>query len=193
MVLADRHVARQNINAFAAGNYDAIITLCASCASHLKHAYPTLFDDDPEMSRKAKAFSEKVIDYSSFVHDKLGVTAADFTNSGEKVTYHASCHLCRGLKVHDAPRELIADAANYVPCNEEEVCCGFGGTYSAKFPEISAQLLEKKLNNIAATGASRVVVDCPGCVMQIKGGVEKRKLGIKVQHMSELLAETMKK
>ncbi|MBQ7609391.1 MAG: LUD domain-containing protein [Desulfovibrionaceae bacterium] len=191
--VTSKDVARQNINAFAAGNYDAIITLCASCASHLKHAYPTLFDDDPEMSRKAKAFSEKVIDYSSFVHDKLGVTAADFTNSGEKVTYHASCHLCRGLKVHDAPRELIADAANYVPCNEEEVCCGFGGTYSAKFPEISAQLLEKKLNNIAATGASRVVVDCPGCVMQIKGGVEKRKLGIKVQHMSELLAETMKK
>lgn len=187
-----KDVAKQNILAFE-GQYDAIITLCASCASHLKHVYPTYFADDPEMSRKAKAFAEKVMDYSSFVYDKLGVKPEDFVNTGEKVTYHASCHLCRGLHVTEAPRELIKDAAEYVPCNEEEVCCGFGGTYSAKFPEISAQLLEKKLNNIAATGASKVVVDCPGCVMQIKGGAEKRNMGIKVQHISELLADTLKK
>ena len=74
----------------------------------------------------------------------------------------------------------------------EEVCCGFGGTYSAKFPEISAQLLRKKLDNIKATGASCVVMDCPGCVMQIRGGVEKEHLGIKVKHIAELLAENMK-
>ena len=94
--------------------------------------------------------------------------------------------------MHKAPRELIADAADYTPCNEEEVCCGFGGTYSAKFPEISAQLLRKKLDNIKATGASCVVMDCPGCVMQIRGGVEKEHLGIKVKHIAELLAENMK-
>jgi len=191
--VTSKDVAKQNVNAFFSGNYDAIITLCASCASHLKHSYPSLLADDPDMSQKAKIFAEKVIDYSSFVHDKLKVTPEDFVNSGEKVTYHASCHLCRGLNVREAPRNLISDAATYVPCNEEEVCCGFGGTYSAKFPEISAQLLDKKLNNIAATGATKVVVDCPGCVMQIKGGVEKRKMNVKVQHMSELLADTLKK
>ena len=188
---ASIEVARQNVSAFMAGNYDAVITLCASCGSHLKHNYPDILKNDP-LASGAKAFADKVTDFSSFVHDVLGLTAEDFHNSGEKTTYHAACHLCRGLGVHKAPRELIADAADYTPCNEEEVCCGFGGTYSAKFPEISAQLLRKKLDNIKATGASCVVMDCPGCVMQIRGGVEKEHLGIKVKHIAELLAENMK-
>ncbi|WP_165174549.1 L-lactate dehydrogenase (quinone) large subunit LdhH [Desulfovibrio sp. ZJ369] len=185
-------VARQNIRAFSAGNYDYIITLCASCASHLKHSYPELLADDP-MQADAKAFADKIIDFSSFVHDKLGLKAEDFVNSGEKVTYHASCHLCRGLGVKEAPRELIADAARYVPCEEEEVCCGFGGTYSMKFPEISGQLLDKKLKNIRETRATRMVVDCPGCVMQLRGGAEKQGLNVKVDHIAELLAQNLKR
>ena len=123
----------------------------------------------------------------------LGLKPEDFTNSGERVTYHASCHLCRGLGVKEAPRELIADAAQYVPCEEEEVCCGFGGTYSMKFPEISAQLLDKKLKNVRETRAARLVVDCPGCVMQLRGGAEKTGLNVKVQHIAELLAENLKR
>ena len=80
-----------------------------------------------------------------------------------------------------------------MPCFEEEVCCGFGGTYSVKFPEISAELLRKKLKNVADTNATRIVMDCPGCVMQIKGGVEKNHMGIRVSHLSELLAERVKR
>ena len=185
-------VAEQNVKAFDAGRYDAIVTLCTSCASFLKHNYPQLLADGGK-AHTASAFAAKVMDFSSFVHDVLGLKPSDFNNSGEKVTYHASCHLCRGLGVHEAPRNLIADAATYVPCNEEEVCCGFGGTYSVKFPEISARLLDKKLKNIEETGATRVVVDCPGCIMQLRGGVEKKGLKVKVSHMSELLAENMKK
>ncbi|WP_165064919.1 L-lactate dehydrogenase (quinone) large subunit LdhH [Desulfovibrio sp. ZJ200] len=185
-------VARQNIRAFSAGNYDYIITLCASCASHLKHSYPELLANDP-MQADAKAFADKIIDFSSFVHDKLELKAEDFVNSGEKVTYHASCHLCRGLGVREAPRELIADAARYVPCEEEEVCCGFGGTYSMKFPEISGQLLDKKLKNVRETRATRMVVDCPGCVMQLRGGAEKQGLNVRVDHIAELLAQNLKR
>jgi Fe-S oxidoreductase len=101
--------------------------------------------------------------------------------------------LCRKLNVHEAPRELIADAAEYVPCEEEEVCCGFGGTYSAKFPEISAQILDKKLEHVKETGADRLVVDCPGCVMQLRGGAEKKGMKVKVDHIADLLAENLKK
>ena len=190
---ASLQVAEQNINAFDAGAYDAIITLCASCASHLKHVYPQLTENMGDLHAKAQAFADKVTDFSSFVHDVLGLKPEDFNNSGEKVTYHASCHLCRGLHVKEAPRELIADAATYVPCEEEEVCCGFGGSYSAKFPEISGQLLENKLKHVEETGATRLVVDCPGCVMQLRGGVEKKKMNVKVSHMAELLAEQLKK
>ncbi len=186
-----REIARQNLDAFDLSRYDYIVTLCASCASHFVHAYPKILEDDP-MRAEALAFGEKVIDFSSFVHDKLGMNPEDFNNKGEKVTYHASCHLCRGLKVKEAPRELIADAAEYVPCAEEDVCCGFGGTYSMKFPEISGTLMSNKLKNILDTGASRVVVDCPGCVMQIRGGMEKQKKNVKVQHIAELLAENLK-
>lgn len=184
-------IAKQNVNAFDPSRYDYIVTLCASCASHLKHVYPKILAEDSQFTQ-AKDFSDKIIDFSSFIRDKLGMNPDDFKKTDEKVTYHASCHLCRGLKVNEAPRELIKDAAEYVPCAEEDVCCGFGGTYSMKFPEISGQLMDNKLKNISETGASRVVVDCPGCVMQIRGGAEKQKKGFKVQHIAELLAENLK-
>ena len=202
-------VAEQNLAAFRSlSNCDYVITLCASCAGQLKHHYPALMPDNEE----AKKFAAKVIDFSSFCHDVLGLKPEDFNNSGEKVTYHASCHLCRGLGVREQPRALIADAAEYAPLitpvqvsktgdpakdtvkvNEEEVCCGFGGSYSVKFPEISAQLLEKKMAGLKETGATRMVMDCPGCVMQLRGGVEKRGMNVKVQHIAELLAENLKK
>ena len=92
----------------------------------------------------------------------------------------------------EAPRELIAAAADYVPAAEEEVCCGFGGTYSAKFPEVSAALLRKKLDGIADTGAP-VWSWTARCVLQIRGGAEKDGKGLKVTHISELLAENLKK
>lgn len=184
-------IAKQNLKAFDPAKYDYIVTLCASCASHLKHAYPKILENDSKSADTAN-FSAKIIDFSSFIHDVLGMNENDFKKSDEKVTYHASCHLCRGLQVTKAPRELIANSAEYVPCKEEDVCCGFGGTYSMKFPEISGTLMDNKLKNIEETGASRLVVDCPGCVMQIKGGMKKQGKDIKVQHISELLAENMK-
>ncbi|MDR2745634.1 MAG: LUD domain-containing protein [Desulfovibrio sp.] len=185
-------VAEQNVRAFSHKTYDAVITLCASCASHLKHNYQALLSGNTALFAKTKEFTEKITDFSSFVYDKLGLTAEDFNNSGQKVTYHASCHLCRGLGVKEAPHELIRAAGVYEPCEEEDVCCGFGGTYSMKFPEISAQLLENKLNNIRKTGAARLVVDCPGCVMQLRGGAEKQGINIRVDHVADLLAENLK-
>ncbi|MDR2572935.1 MAG: LUD domain-containing protein [Desulfovibrio sp.] len=186
-------VAEQNVRAFSDKTYDAIITLCASCASHLKHNYQTMLSGNAALSAKTKEFADKITDFSSFAHDSLGLKAEDFSNSGQKVAYHASCHLCRGLGVKGAPRELIGAAAIYEPCEEEEVCCGFGGTYSMKFPEISAGLLEKKLDNVRKTGATRLVVDCPGCVMQLRGGAEKQGINIRVDHVADLLAENLKR
>jgi iron-sulfur cluster protein len=184
-------VARQNAQAFGGARYDAVVTLCASCASHIKHAYAHIADSGVSGSQP-RALAEKITDFSSFVRDELGLGAEHFVNRGEKVSYHASCHLCRGLGVKEAPRALIKAGAEYVPAEEEELCCGFGGSYSVKFPEVSAQILDKKLERFAATGASRVVVDCPGCVMQLRGGAEKKKLPFKVTHIAELLAENMK-
>jgi iron-sulfur cluster protein len=184
-------LARQNAQAFDSSRYDAVITLCASCASHIRNAYANIAGEDGA-SAKARLLSEKITDFSSFVRGVLGLGAEHFVNRSEKVCYHASCHLCRGLGVREAPRELIQASAEYVQAGEEELCCGFGGSYSLKFPEISAQLLDKKLEQYAATGAARLVTECPGCVMQLRGGAEKKKMNLEVTHIAELLAENIK-
>ncbi len=115
-------VARQNVMAFDAARYDYILTLCASCASHLKEGYPKILAGQPDMTSKVKLFASKVIDFSSFVHDVLGMTADDFKGKGEKVAYHASCHLCRGLGVVEQPRALIASSGSeYCQAQEEAV------------------------------------------------------------------------
>ncbi len=178
-------VARQNVAAFSGSDCDAVVTLCASCASHLKHGYVKMLGDE------AAAFSAKVTDFSSFVRDRINPPPELFRKSDEKVAYHASCHLCRELGVRAQPRELIALAADYAPSPEEETCCGFGGTFSAKFPEISAALMRTKLANAAKGGATRLVLDCPGCAMQLKGGADRLKTGLRVSHIAELLAEAM--
>ncbi len=189
-----RDVALQNVRAFEKENVDYIITLCASCASHLKHNYPVLLADEPRLLEKTRAFAAKVIDFSSFSHDVLGLKAQDFRGDGKRATFHSPCHLCRGLGVHEAPRNLIRAAGlDYREADESEVCCGFGGTFSAKFPELSAQLLNKKLDHVEATGAQLLLTDCPGCIMQLRGGLKKRGSQIVVQHTAEALAVRRKK
>ena len=185
-------VAKQNVDAFEGAKCDYIVTLCASCASHLKENYAEMLANDPAYRDKVKRFSAKIIDFSSYVHDVLGVTADEFNKSNEKVAYHASCHLCRELKVVEQPRNLIEMAGEYAPSAEEDVCCGFGGTFTVKFPELSSTLLDKKLTNIEATGAKRLVADCPGCLLHLRGGSNVRKNNMNVTHIAELLAENLK-
>ncbi len=191
---ASKDVALQNLWAFAEEEVDYIVTLCASCGSHLKHNYPVLLKDAPDLAEKVASFTSKVIDLSSFVHDVLQVNEDDFVGDGKKATFHAPCHLCRGLGVHDAPKNLLKTAGmDYREMAESEVCCGFGGTYSAKFPELSEQILNNKLNNVEKTGAEVLLTDCPGCVMQLRGGLKKRGSDIEVKHTIEVLTERKKK
>jgi iron-sulfur cluster protein len=182
-------VARQNIAAMA-GNYDYIITLCASCASHLKHNYPFLLGEN---DAEAKQFAAKVLPFSAFMVDVLGVTADKFNQTHERATMHAPCHLCRGMGVVEQPRQLLAlGGYEYAQAEQEQVCCGFGGTYSAKFPGVSEQILKNKLTDAGRTGAEVLVTECPGCIMQLRGGAEKNKSGFAVRHMAEVLADHLK-
>ena len=183
-----RKLAVQNIKAFEGQQYDYILTLCASCASHLTHNYEKIFREAEESTGDLKLFTDKIIDFSSFM-DKVCKFPKVRKNINIKVTYHAPCHLCRGLHVTDEPRILIQKAGYiYVPSKDEDVCCGFGGSYSVDFPEISSQILKKKLDNVEASGADILVTDCPGCVMQLSGGLDKRQSRVKVLHLVELLA-----
>lgn len=189
---AAEDVALMNVHAFDVAKYDYIVSMCASCSSHIKHSYPAILQDQPAEQVAVQQMVSKMTDFSSLLHDVLGYTEEDFQKGQEGVTYHAPCHLCRGLGVTQQPRALIAAAAEYKPSAEEDVCCGFGGSYSIKFPEMSAATLKRKLDNMEASGASVLVTDCPGCVIQIRGGAEKRGSNVKVQHLAELLVSKMK-
>jgi len=134
-----------------------------------------------------------MMDFSSFLTEVLKVSPEEFLARNRKVAYHAPCHLCRGLQVTRPPRELLKIAGyQYLPAKNEEVCCGMGGTFSVDFPEISGELLKNKLDAVAATGADLLVSDCPGCVLQLRGGLEMRGGKIKVQHIAEAVAEAAK-
>jgi iron-sulfur cluster protein len=187
-----REVALQNIRAVRPENYDYILTLCASCASHLKHNGFKIFKKDSAWLGKLKEFSDKIIDFSSFMVNVLNVSSDEFRATHKKVAYHAPCHLCRGLHVTTEPRKLIQLAGyTYVRSKDEDVCCGFGGSYSIDFPEISAEILKKKLDTVENTPAELLVTDCPGCILQLRGGMDKRSGKIQVKHIAELLAETV--
>jgi Fe-S oxidoreductase len=120
----------------------------------------------------------------------LNVSPEEFKGPKKKIAYHAPCHLCRGLGVTEEPGKLIELAGyDYVKSKDEDVCCGFGGSYSVDFPEISSEILKKKLDNVEATEAELLVTDCPGCVLQLRGGMDKRDGKIKVKHIAEVIAE----
>ena len=186
-----REVAVQNLKAIDPANFDFVLTLCASCGSHIKENYAKLCGEDEGIGVKVQQIRDKLFDFSSFMVNILQVKPEMFRRSGKKVAYHAPCHLCRGLGVTRQPRELIVTAGmDYVPAKDEDVCCGFGGSYSIDFPEISAALLQRKLANVEASGAEVLVTDCPGCVLQLRGGMDRkdgRKIAVK--HIVELLEQ----
>ena len=187
-------LARQNYKAFENISSDIILTLCASCASHLKHYYPKIARQVGIPKKDMTAFVDKVMDFSSFMINVLGISPDAFEPSDKKVAYHSPCHLCRGMGVTEEPRKLIETAGlNYVPCADEDVCCGFGGSYSVDFPEISAEILKQKLAGVSESGADVLVSDCPGCVLQLRGGMDKQGHGIAVKHISEVVADQLKR
>ena len=143
------------------------------------------------MYKRAKELADKAYDFCKLFYELGGMSE---TGDGKpiKVTYHDSCHLKRSLRVSKEQRELLKNTkgVEFVEMNDCDNCCGFGGSYSLLYPEISAPILEKKIQNIKESGANVVALDCPGCLMQIKGGLDARGIDdIKVKHTAEIIAE----
>jgi glycolate oxidase iron-sulfur subunit len=180
-----RELARYNVDLFANLDVDAIITDCATCGSTLKE-YPEFLAHDPDYAEKARAFAAKVQDVSAFLatiplrepRQPLAV----------KVTYHDPCHLIRGQKVRNQPRQILAlSGAELVEMREADVCCGSAGTKIVTHYETSVAILDKKIANVAATGADVVASGCPGCQLHLGLGARRAGLGVKVCHPVQLL------
>ncbi|PLX68895.1 MAG: FeS-binding protein [Denitrovibrio sp.] len=165
-------------------DYDAYIVLCPSCGFAVKDDFMHYMSDNPDMYKQASVISDKVISLANFL-EKEGVELS--LEGNMKVTYHSPCHQKRGLGsgAEELLKSILGD--RFVPMNDSDVCCGFGGSWSIDFPGMSKGILGKKIENIDATEADIVLTDCPGCVMQIKGGLSKYDRPQKVIHISELL------
>jgi L-lactate dehydrogenase complex protein LldE len=180
-------LARHFLNVFE--DAKAIVCPSGSCVNMVRHHYRELFAREPRLLARAERVGAKTFEFTQFLVDVLGVTDVGATWHGD-VTYHDSCHLLRGLGVKDQPRALLAKVRglNLVEMTRSDECCGFGGTFSAKYPEISEALLETKLANIQATGAGAVVGCDMGCLMHMQGMIRRRELPISVHHIAEILA-----
>ncbi|MGE1062259.1 LUD domain-containing protein [Megasphaera paucivorans] len=179
-----------NIEAMEAEKYDYIVSACPTC-THALIDYQNMFQDDPEMLKRAKILAEKTFDFSKLVY-MLGGIPGDGDGVPMKITYHDSCHMRRTMNVWKEQRELLTQTqgVELTEMTECDSCCGFSGSYSIKYPEISAPILQAKINHILETGADTVAVDCPGCLLQIRGGLDARgRDDIKVKHTAQILTE----
>jgi Fe-S oxidoreductase len=189
--------AIDNIRAFDGLDVEAVVSACPTCTAALKHEFVAALRTErlSEWLPKAEALAAKVVDFSSYVTRLVAegrLTIPEGT-SLPAVTYHDSCHLKRTLHVTKEPRALLAKAGfPLAEMDESDMCCGMGGSYSVKFPEISAPILQRKLSNVKKTGAGTVAMDCPGCLMQIRGGLDKERSAIRVSHLADLLAARLR-
>lgn len=174
-----RQLASKNIALFK--GYDAVITDCGSCAAALRH-YGEHFADKPTLADDARRLSEKIWSFSEFL-DWFGYEPP--RHPERKVTYHDSCHLNRGLGVHDAPRRLLKQACDYREMPRADRCCGGSGSFQIDYPDISKAILAKKYEDIQSTGADILTAECPSCLMQL--GKLNGKDGLKVMHIAQIL------
>jgi L-lactate dehydrogenase complex protein LldE len=166
-----------------------LVVPSGSCTSMLKVFYPDLLADHPDYLAKARALIPSVHEFSDFVVNVLKVddVGASFPHS---VTYHPSCHLLRELHLAQPPLRLLSKVRGLtlVEMPRATECCGFGGLFSVKFPEISGAMLEDKLQTIRQTAAEVLVANDCGCLMQIGGGLSRANSPVKVRHLAQILA-----
>jgi L-lactate dehydrogenase complex protein LldE len=156
----------------------------------VRHSYPELFMDDLSLARRAQELSKKTFELSDFLVNVLNCDDVGSRFEG-RVTYQDACHLLRELGISEEPRRLIKNVRGLqlVETKHSQVCCGFGGTFSVKYPEISSAMLEEKLQEIESSKVEAVVASDASCLMQIAGGLRRRKLPCRTMHLAELLAQ----
>jgi len=185
-----RKTAEHTIQVFEDAPGQVVIP-SGSCAAMIRHSYLELFEDDPKWLERAESLASRTYEFTEFLVDILKVSDFGARHPGP-ITYHPSCHLLRGLGVDRQPRLLLSKVreAEYVELPHQDECCGFGGVFSVKHPEISAEMLKRKIKNIEDTKAPTVVVCDTGCLMNIGGGLHRNGKHQKVMHIAEILNQT---
>jgi L-lactate dehydrogenase complex protein LldE len=179
--------ARRFIEIFE--NSETIVSPSGSCVHMVRHHYAELFKDDPIWRERAKRIAGRTFEFTEFLVDILKVEELGAAYSG-RVTYHDSCHLLRGLHVKEQPRRLLrrVSGLELVEMKNSDYCCGFGGAFAVKYPDISAAMVADKVDHIVNSGADTVVGCDTGCLLNIAGTISRRRLPIQAMHIAEILA-----
>ncbi len=182
-----RRLARQNIDAFLAADYDAVIDNAGGCGATLKEEYPALLKDDPAYAEKAKQFAAQVKDISEFLAGHLNVPPTGTVKA--RAVYSDSCHLRHVQKVIKQPRDLLKaiPGLDLVELHYPDRCCGSAGVYNIVHSETADAILDQKMADIAATRADLIVTTNTGCHMQLLAGVRRAGLSAKVLHIAQVL------
>jgi L-lactate dehydrogenase complex protein LldE len=181
--------ARRFIDLFEGA--EAIVCPSGSCVAMVRHHSSELFANDPIMRARALAVGRKTFEFSEYLVTMLGVVDLGAVFDGT-VTYHDSCHLTRTLGIREQPRQLLRHVRglSLVEMDHSDTCCGFGGTFSVNYPEISLALADDKIDNILKSGAEAVVGCDVSCLMHIGGRITRRREKIRVVHLAQVLAGT---
>jgi L-lactate dehydrogenase complex protein LldE len=182
-----RQVARKQMAVFDK-DYPVVVP-SGSCAGMMRHHYPYLFAGQPEWE-EARRFSARIFEWTEFMVHVMAVSLKD-RGRPISVTWHSSCHAKREMQVTEDSKSLIRqlDRVELVELEREDECCGFGGTFSVKQPAISAAMVADKIADIRLTGARRVISGDCGCLMNITGALEYRRIPIRGQHIAEFIWE----
>ncbi len=180
--------AKRFIEIFESSDAEAIVSPSGSCTAMVKH-FHELFPDEPEWRQRAEKIAAKTHEFGSFLVNVLKVEDVGATFAG-KLTWHDACHGLRDLGIRSEPRKLLKNVkgAEFVEMQNADVCCGFGGTFSVKYPEISAGMLDNKIEMIDRSGAETVVACDASCLMQIGGRLSRIESKVRTKHLAEILA-----
>jgi L-lactate dehydrogenase complex protein LldE len=180
-------IAAQVIAAFE--GYDYVVVPSGSCGGTIAKDYPEMFDKTDPMRARAEAMAAKTHEIVSFLADVRGVTGVTARLDGS-CTYHDSCSGLRSLGIHDQPRALLAsvEGLELREMHEANVCCGFGGTFCVKYPEVSGLMVGDKTRNAADTGADLLLAGDLGCLMNMAGKMSREGRPMKARHIVEVLA-----
>ena len=181
-------IARDVIQTFEGCDY--VVAPSGSCAGMLSHHYPKLFDDDPAWADRARALARRTYELMAFLVDVRGLQSVEDVSFDGRVTYHDSCSGLRELKVKAQPRKLLdtVSGLDRTELPDAEVCCGFGGTFCVKYPDISERMVSDKTAQILATGADTVLAGDLGCLLNMAGKLKRDGAAVQVRHVAEVLA-----
>jgi len=169
---------------------EAVVSPSGTCVNMVKNRYPDLLCDEPPWLERAEALAPRVFELSEFLVDRLGVEEVGARYEG-KVAYHESCNLLYGLGISEQPKKLIraVTGTELVPMNGAELCCGFGGTFSNAYPDISEAMVTDKVKNYLESGADLLVLCEPGCLLNIQGYLSRHHPEKKAMHLAQFLAD----